>query len=144
MAKIKNNSKRRKLNKDNKMKQVPRAVLEHYAESFKKTFENYDMKKLDEARDNHEYAKILLSHLTDIAKDEKEQTERFSAYLKNKEPGMSDEEVRFFKALRGWFDNGPVDIKYNKSTASLFVDGVRAYKGLADMILKSRKPRRVN
>lgn len=143
MDKIKNNSKRRKFEKENKPKQVPRAVLEHYAKTFKEKFENYDIGKLDEAKNNHEYAIILQNHLDDLAKDEKEQLERYNEYMKNKTPGMSDQEVRFFQALRGWFDHGPVDIKYNRSTANLFVDGKRVYRELANMILKSRKQKEV-
>ena len=143
MEKIKNNSKRRKLAKENKPKQVPRAVLEYYAKSFKEKFENYDMKKLDEAKENKEYAIILQSHLNDIAKEEKEQTERYNEYMRNKTPGMSDEEVVFFKALRRWFDRGPVDVLYNRSTSSLFVEGKRVYRELANVILKSRKKREI-
>ena len=143
MEKIKNNSKRRKLAKENKPKQVPRAVLEYYAKSFKEKFENYDMKKLDEAKENKEYAIILQSHLNDIAKEEKEQTERYDEYMRNKTPGMSDEEVVFFKALRRWFDRGPVDVLYNRSTSSLFVEGKRVYRELANVILKSRKKREI-
>ena len=143
MEKIKNNSKRRKLAKENKPKQVPRAVLEYYAKSFKEKFENYDMKKLDEAKENKEYAIILQSHLNDIAKEEKEQTERYNEYMRNKTPGMSDKEVVFFKALRRWFDRGPVDVLYNRSTSSLFVEGKRVYRELANVILKSRKKREI-
>lgn len=143
MEKIKNNSKRRKLAKENKPKQVPRAVLEYYAKSFKEKFENYDMKKLDEAKENKEYAIILQSHLNDIAKEEKEQTERYDEYMRNKTPGMSDEELVFFKALRRWFDRGPVDVLYNRSTSSLFVEGKRVYRELANVILKSRKKREI-
>ena len=143
MDKIKNNAKRRKLQKENKPKQVPRAVLEYYAKSFKEKFENYDMKKLNEAEENHEYAVILYNHLTDIAKEAEETRIRNEEYLKNKTPGMADDELHFFKALRRWFDRGPVDILYNRSTASLFIEGQRVYRALADMILKSRGPKGV-